>query len=711
MKDETRTSLALHAIELLYSLVIFAWILMPLFVKIEGLMPTPFLPFRSFDGRPHDASFAIIWGIAVYLPVLIAVFKIAAVFLNDMFPAFADPRRPLSAALSVLESSLVIGAIIGYIFEYARSQGFFSASSPLIYVTLFLSIAFNAFFIYLFIVSLSRGDEAYQEYLHYKQSKAKKESIREIILKQGIQKRLVLSFVPLILFIIVVLSFILMTDFSRTILSSVIENGKLLAERTANVIKSNPADKIAAEDYLFIEAKKNNTAAFPFHDITYYARNPKTSSFTAAASTDKAIAGIASDAKVGAFVDPKYSYNSATKEYEFLAPVNLSQAFLGYIKVDYARDVIFEPYFRTQIKVVSVASIFIYLSVFLIYLIGRNIVFPILYLRMSVASISSSLAGMIKGERRISADLLQFSDRIETRDEIKGLSSEVSNMTAVIRGIVPYISASTLRNSERVTPMTESRDLCFLFTDIRGFTTLCEGMIPEKVVEMLNYYLDLQSSVILANHGDVDKFVGDEVMAMFEGPDKELNAVKTSLGIRKAMAIEKEKALATKMNVVSIGIGINSGPVVFGSVGAKDRMDFTSIGDTVNLAARLEGANKAYGTKTLVTDAVCDRVKDKFLCREVDKLTVKGKKLPVSVYEVMQSRDSASARLVDLCKLFEEGLSFYRAQKWAKAEKTFSQLCEKYQDEASSTFLGRIALFKTNPPPADWDGVFNMTVK
>jgi adenylate cyclase len=177
------------------------------------------------------------------------------------------------------------------------------------------------------------------------------------------------------------------------------------------------------------------------------------------------------------------------------------------------------------------------------------------------------------------------------------------------------------------------------------------------------------------------------------------------------MATEKEKAIAEKKNVVSIGIGINSGPVVFGSVGAKDRMDFTSIGDTVNLAARLEGANKAYGTKTLVTDAVYDKVKDEYLGREVDKLTVKGKKLPVSVYEILQSKEAAGAHLLDLCTSFEAGLAFYRTQKWVKAEKVFKQLVDKYHDDASMTFLGRIEMFKTNPPPANWDGVFNMTVK
>jgi adenylate cyclase len=709
MNEKGKSFLVLHAVEVLYSLIVFAWVLAPLFTS--GLMPVLSLPFSMFGGTARDVFGLVCWSIAVFLPLLIALFKIAAIFLEDVVPSLADPHRPLSALLSVLESSLVIAAIVAYIFEYARVASFFSASSPLLYAFVFLSVGFNAFFIYLLILALDTRDESYREYRHYKDANEQRRGLRELIFQPGIQKRLVFSFVPLILVIIVVLSFILMTDFANTILGSVIDNGKLLAERTATVIKANPADKIAAEDYLFIESKKNGSAAFPFQDISYFARNPKNNSFSIAASTDKKMAGGASDAKIDAFSDPIYRYNAGTKEYEFLAPVNLSKAFLGYIKVDYSRDVIFEPYFRTQIKVASLAGIFIYLSIFLTYLIGRNIVFPILYLRMSVATIASSLAGMIKGEKRISAELLQYKDRVETRDEIKSLSNEVGNMTAVIRGIVPYISASTLKHSERESPMTERKDQCFLFTDIRGFTTLSEGMTPEKVVEMLNHYLDIQSSIIIANHGDVDKFVGDEVMAVFEEGEKELNAVKTSMEIRKSMAAEKEKALAENKNVVSIGIGINSGPVVFGSVGAKDRMDFTSIGDTVNLAARLEGANKAYGTKTLVTEAVYEKVQGEYLCREVDRLTVKGKKLPVSVYEVVQAKEIVGAHLIDLCTSFEAALALYRTQKWAKAEKIFKQLVEKYHDDASATFLGRIELFKTNPPRPNWDGVFNMTVK
>jgi class 3 adenylate cyclase len=709
VKEKKDSTLVPHLVEIFFSLIVFAWALLPL--AISTLMPCLSLPFHTFGGTPRSLAGTVLWSIGIFLPLALAFFKLVSIFLDRVIPFFADPRRPGSLCLSSLESGLVIASIIAYMFEYARGSSFFAASSSLMFAFLALVLGFNAYFLIMLITSLDKRDESYQEYLSYKYANDQKKGVKEILFQPGIQKRLVFSFVPLILVIIVVLSLILMSDFSRTILSSVIENGKQLAEHTATAIKANPTDKIAIEDNLLEAAKKNAKSAFPFTSITYLSHNPKTGAFSIMASSDPKITGSSFDAKVESFVDPLERYNDATKEYEFLAPVNLSKAFLGYVQVDYARDVIFEPYFRTQVKVISIAAIFIYLSVFLIYIIGRNIVFPILYLRMSVATISSALSGMIKGEKRISSELLQYKDRVETNDEIKGLSSEVGNMTAVIRGIVPYISASTLKHSEREKPMTESRDLCFLFTDIRGFTSLCEGMTPENVVEMLNHYLDIQSSIIIANHGDVDKFVGDEVMAMFEGPDKEKNAVKTSLAIRKEMAAEKEKAIAANAHVVSIGIGINSGPVVFGSVGAKERMDFTSIGDTVNLAARLEGANKAYGTKTLVTESVFNKVKEEFLCREVDKLTVKGKKLPVSVYEILQSKETAGAHLFEICKYFDEALGLYRSQNWAKAGKIFKALEQKYKDEASTTFLGRIELFQKNPPPADWDGVFNMTVK
>jgi class 3 adenylate cyclase len=287
---------------------------------------------------------------------------------------------------------------------------------------------------------------------------------------------------------------------------------------------------------------------------------------------------------------------------------------------------------------------------------------------------------------------------------------EIGNMTSVIKGVIPYISAATLMNAEKGVT-SEERELAFLFTDIRGFTSLCEGMPPAEVVAMLNKYLDLQTTIILENQGDVDKFVGDEVMAMFDGPDKEVNACRASIAIRAAMAAAADEARNVQGKVVQIGVGINTGPVVFGSVGSRDRMDFTSIGDTVNLAARLEGANKNYGTKSLVSETVYDKIKDLFLCREIDLITVVGKKHPVRIYEILAEKGESTIEMKALARHFELGLRKYRSQDWDGAQAEFFPLWKDQSDEAAGVFLKRIDLFRKASPEPDWDGVFALTVK
>jgi adenylate cyclase len=361
------------------------------------------------------------------------------------------------------------------------------------------------------------------------------------------------------------------------------------------------------------------------------------------------------------------------------------------------------------VKVLLIAGVSAYVAIFLFFLFGRSIVFPILSLCMSVSEISHAMSEMIKGTGR--GALPKYRDRVRTRDEISMLSGEVSSMTRVIRGLIPYISASTLSHSERDKPRTEKRNLAFLFTDIRGFTTFCEGQSPETVVTMLNRYLDLQAGIIIANGGDIDKFVGDEVMAVFKGPGKELAACRSSAQIIAAMSLERELASRARGPSISVGIGIHSGPVIFGSVGARNRMDFTSIGDTVNQAARLEGVNKSYGTRALLSEVVHEKVKEAYLCREIDLLTVKGKRTPVRIFELLQEREKSSDRDHEIKRVFEEGLSLYRQQVWAGAEKCFFFLKEKFMDSASDVFLNRIGAFRSAPPPHDWDGVFNLSVK
>ncbi len=702
-----KTAMRAHAPELAYACVLLALFGIALVFPRSGAFSPAQLPFVLTRGRLSLVGILCGW-----LPGLIALWKLASPFLRTSIDV-ARAETFAAALLSTLQSALAIGAAFAHAFVFAGRASYFAAQGALAWMWLGLSLAFNAYSLAGLIRLLGQRNAAYGEYEAFRAALGKGEMRGLAALKgrHGIQRRMTLVFTVFIFATIGVLAAVLLRDFSQTILAAVIDKGEGLAERAASVVKSSVGDRIAVEDYFTIEAKKNEGVAFPFTVLTYYRRDPKTGSLSALESTDPARVGRPSPLGKAELSGTDHLVDRAAGTIEFRAPVYLSKVYLGYVSVVYESDVIFEPYFRTQVKVWSIAALFIYIAFFLTYLIGRSIVFPILFLRMSVNGISQSLARMMKGEVRVSADALRYEDRVTTEDEIKELSLEIGDMTGVIRGVIPYISATTLKHADTAASISERRELAFLFTDIRGFTTLCEGRSPEEVVRLLNHFLQIQADAIHASGGDIDKYVGDEVMAMFEGPDKELKACRASLAIRRAMAEERERSRAESRTEISVGIGINAGPVVFGSVGAKDRMDFTSIGDTVNLAARLEGANKTYGTKSLVTESVAEKVAETLLCREIDLLTVKGKTKPARIYELLQEKSASSPKLERLKADFEEGLFAYRARAWDKAEKAFSALAKELGDEPSLVFLRRIELFRESPPEEGWDGVFEMRVK
>ena len=200
-------------------------------------------------------------------------------------------------------------------------------------------------------------------------------------------------------------------------------------------------------------------------------------------------------------------------------------------------------------------------------------------------------------------------------------------------------------------------------------------------------------------------------MAFFAGARKEYNACKAAMEIRKAMRKAQELSLQDGSDYVSMGIGISTGRVIFGSVGSSKRKDFTSIGDTVNIAARLESANKAYGSKAIITEAVFEKLQGSFICRELDLLTVKGKSEPIRIYEILQQKEGAETKIFEIRDFFQKGLNYYRRQNWDKAEAAFKECVERYNDMPSVIFLDRIRHFRKNPPPEKWDGVFELKVK
>ena len=389
------------------------------------------------------------------------------------------------------------------------------------------------------------------------------------------------------------------------------------------------------------------------------------------------------------------------------------QKLVGFAVVTYMKEILDRPYFQAKVFIFALGAIFLYATIILTLFLADFIAAPIIQLCVNTRKTTNILSELFSGNAKVEANKLVFEDNLKTHDEIKTLSKEIKNIITLVRGMLPYISFHTLRNAEKdAGSRSISRNLCFLFTDIRGFTKLCEKLPARDVILMLNRYLNIETKIIFDNGGDVDKYVGDEMMAFFAGPKKEINACKAAMEIREAIYHEQLADTKVGREPVSIGIGINTGYVVFGPVGSKTRKDFTSIGDTVNLAARLEGANKQYGSKTIISESVYNNLNNAFICRELDYITVKGKTEAVRIFEILQeAKKDVDAKVYDLKKVFETGLDYYRQRKWKTAEKYFLECVEKYNDKPAKVFLERIAHYRSSPPPSDWKGVFVMRVK
>lgn len=659
-------------------------------------------------------ALSITLSILFWLVPVFGLWLVLGPLLNRSLPGLTNPEGLPLLLGGFLVSGGLITIQVSHGVQYALAPEYFNQVRIATLAFTIIAFVYNG----VQVMGLARlfnvRDKSWADYRNFKkETESSNQKSGGIFGQWGIQSRMVVSFVGIILVVVGVLCWVLLTDFSATILSSVHDGGKSLAERSARVIKNSIGDDVAIEDYLRDEATKNATATYPFIRIEYRQRS-KDAGMIRTQYWDVASGSMVTTIEDDHDFRPEETSmldQEGGNQLEFVSPVVLSGTWLGYVSVAYDKDRILEPYFRTQVKVFVIASIFIYFSVLLTYLFGRNIVIPILFLRMSVYTIAKRLAEIIKSDSNRSTDDLEYTDRVKTKDEIKTLSTEIGNMTTVIRHVIPYISKATLKQADKGGESSQTRELAFLFTDIRGFTSLCEGLAPDEVVGILNTYLDLQTTIILANHGDIDKFVGDEIMAVFEGEHKERNACRAALEIRTAMANAKASALEAGKKYVEIGIGINAGPVVFGSVGSRSRMDFTSIGDNVNLAARLEGANKNYGTRSLISEAVHEKIKDEFLCREIDLMTVVGKKQPVRIYEILTLRAEARKEDTELAASFEKALGAYRAQDWDGAQRIFFPLWQNQNDGPAEIFAKRIDLFRKAQPPENWDGVFALTIK
>ncbi len=280
--------------------------------------------------------------------------------------------------------------------------------------------------------------------------------------------------------------------------------------------------------------------------------------------------------------------------------------------------------------------------------------------------------------------------------------------------VSPQVVKKLMAHPENLALAGEEKTLTVLFSDIRGFTTISESMSSTQLALFMNRYLTAMSSVIMQCQGTVDKFIGDAIMAIWGAPlddhDHAANAVRSALGMMEKLREKQPQWQAEGIPAIDIGIGINTGTMSVGNFGSAERFDYTVLGDAVNLGARLEGSNKTYGTNIIISQYTLTELGDRFFCRFIDMVKVKGKLKPVKIYEPL-TEGEPSEELRREVAVFEEAMEEYHCQNFAKAATIINELHETNPSKLYCLYRDRIRKYQKTPPPPDWDGSFTFTSK
>lgn len=262
----------------------------------------------------------------------------------------------------------------------------------------------------------------------------------------------------------------------------------------------------------------------------------------------------------------------------------------------------------------------------------------------------------------------------------------------------------------------ESREMTAFFSDVAGFSTISEKLTPEELVQLLNEYLTAMCEIIARYDGTVDKFEGDAIIAFWGAPLDQPNHATlccyACIDMAKHMLSLREKLAAEGRPPMTVRMGINTGRMVVGNMGSKQRMDYTIMGDAVNLAARLEGANKFYSSGTMISNATYQQAKEHVEVRELDIVRVVGKNEPVTIYQLLDRKGELDPTMAEILARYNHGREAYKAKDFATALQRFEKILElDPKDGPGLTYVARCKEYLENPPPADWDGVFQFTSK
>ncbi|MFC1858171.1 GAF domain-containing protein [Thermodesulfobacteriota bacterium] len=307
--------------------------------------------------------------------------------------------------------------------------------------------------------------------------------------------------------------------------------------------------------------------------------------------------------------------------------------------------------------------------------------------------------------------------KLGTMIMMEDISSEKRLKSTMSRYMDPGLADQILEGGDEDILGGKNAIATILFSDIRGFTTLSEELGPQGTVSLLNEYFTIMVDCIQSEGGMLDKFIGDAIMAAFgmpiPGEDDEDRAMRASISMMKELAILNKERKAAGKKPIGIGIGLNTDWVVSGNIGSPKRMDYTLIGDGVNLASRLESACKTYSANILISENTFKKLRGTYRVREVDSVVVKGKTEPIAIYEVLEFHtDETFPNLMEVMHYFKDGLMNYRRGNWDKAIQYFEEaFVLNKEDRLTWTYIERCKHLKKNPPGEDWEGVWIMDSK
>jgi len=282
--------------------------------------------------------------------------------------------------------------------------------------------------------------------------------------------------------------------------------------------------------------------------------------------------------------------------------------------------------------------------------------------------------------------------------------------------VPPELVDEMSANPDSFTMEGESREMTVLFSDVRGFTTISEGLSPKELSRLMNEYMTPMTRIIQKHRGTIDKYIGDAIMAFWGAPladpEHSRHALLAAMEMQQTLALLRDQFKAQGWPEIRIGVGLNTGTMSVGNMGSEFRMAYTVLGDAVNLASRLESLTKQYGVGIIVGERSQEALARDFEFRELDRVKVKGKDKSVAIYEPLGPVGQVAPAVLSELKLFRQAIKLYHAQDWDLAEMQLLNLqkaapqCLLYR-----LYLERIAYFRDHPPGVEWDGVFTFTTK